>query len=67
MNSIVLHRDDLLEIIKLIDSLKPVSESATVMCDSSSGIGQIVEAVVYIDLNGLKGSFRKTIVDETSW
>lgn len=67
MNSIVLHRDDLLEIINIIDSLKPASESATIICDNSSGIGQIVEAVVYIDLNGLKGSFRKTIVDETSW
>lgn len=67
MNSIYLHRDDLLDILKFMDSFKEV-DIVEVTSDNSSGIGQIVEANLHhVDLNGLKVKVSKTIVDETSW
>lgn len=67
MNRVTLHRDDLERLIQIIDSTKPVMNTITIYEDNSSGIGSIVEAEVFIDLNGLKGKFKVTIADESSW
>jgi hypothetical protein len=75
MNQITLHRDDLETILKLVDQLNPADELinklgagyVTIYQDQSSGIGSIIEAEVDVDINGLAGKFKQTIVDEGSW
>lgn len=73
MNQITLHRDDLETILRLVDQLNPpddmklASGYVTIYCDTSSGIGSIIDAEVDVDLNGLQGKFKQRIVDESSW
>lgn len=67
MNTVYLHRDDLNRLIQIIDSTKPVSNMITVHQDNSSGIGYTTDAEVMIDMNGMTGSFKVNIVDESSW
>jgi hypothetical protein len=78
MNEITLHRDDLEEILRLVDNLNPAhrdvlhgeklgSGYVTIYSDQSSGIGQLVDAEVDVDLNGFRGKFKQRIVDESSW
>ena len=67
MNRVYLHRDDLERLIQIIDSTKSDSSMITVYQDGSSGIGYITEGEVMVDLNGLKGTFKVTVVDESSW
>lgn len=73
MQEITLHRDDLETILKMVDKINPAHDSnlaagyVTIYCDQSSGIGSIIEAEVSVDLNGMRGKFKQTIVDESSW
>ena len=67
MQSVVLHRDDLKTLLQILDSTNPFMDTITVYQDRSSGIGAITEAEVFIDLHGLKGKFKVTIEDESSW
>ena len=73
MNTIRLHRDDLETIIKIVDQLNPADSTrlaggfVTITSDGSSGIGDIVEIEVPVDINGLYGTFKKTIIDESRW
>jgi hypothetical protein len=70
---VTLHRDDIVNILNLIDKVNPVSDntigSGCVMLhvDQSSGIGAIVTAELPATVNGLKGTFRQKIMDESSW
>jgi hypothetical protein len=70
---VTLHRDDLLTLLKLIDSVNPVDDKllgagyVTLHVDSSSGIGSIVIAELPVNMNGVRGLFRHTIIDESSW
>lgn len=67
MNSIYLHRDDLETIIKFMEAV-PGSHTVEITCDNSSGIGSIIKASLHaVDLNGMKVTITKDIVDETSW
>lgn len=74
MKEITLHRDDLESILQLVDQLNPANDEGrlsagyiTIYQDQSSGIGSIIEAEVDVDINGLRGKFKRTIVDESSW
>jgi hypothetical protein len=73
MNEITLHRDDLETILRLVDTLNPDngeklgSGYVTIYSDQSSGIGQLIDAEVDVELNGLSGKFKQSIVDESSW
>ncbi len=73
MQQITLHRDDLETILKMVDQLNPANSTelgagyVTIYCDQSSGIGSIIEAEVSLDLHGMHGRFKRTIVDESSW
>lgn len=75
MKEITLHRDDLETILQLVDQLNPANDEngklgagyVTIYCDNSSGIGSVIEAEVDVDINGLNGKFKRTIVDESSW
>ena len=73
MQTIRLHRDDLEAILKIVDQLNPADSTrlaagmVTITEDASSGIGSIVEIEVPVDINGMWGTFKKTIVDESSW
>jgi hypothetical protein len=70
---ITIHRDDLEAIIRLIDELnapddmKLGSGYATIYCDTSSGIGSLIDAEVVTEVNGLQGKFKQRIVDQSSW
>lgn len=70
---ITLHRDDLEKIILMVDSLSPASTMklsagyVTIYCDQSSGIGQLIDAEVDVEVNGFQGKFKQRIVDEGSW
>lgn len=70
---ITLHRDDLEKILTFVDKLNSptnVRVSAgyvTIYSDQSSGIGQLIDAEVDVELNGLYGKFKQRIVDEGSW
>jgi hypothetical protein len=73
MKEIVLHRDDLETILQLVDQLNPADETklgagyVTIYSDSSSGIGTSIDAEVDVEINGLRGKFKRSIVDESSW
>ncbi len=73
MNEITLHRDDLETILRLVDTLNPAqgeklgSGYVTIYSYSSSGIGFLIDAEVDVELNGLSGKFKQSIVDESSW
>lgn len=73
MGSVHLHRDDLEAILKIVDELNPADDTrlaagmVTITEDNSSGIGPVIDIEVPVDINGLYGTFKKTIVDEGSW
>ena len=78
MNEITLHRDDLETILRLVDNLNPAhgdvqfgtklgSGYVTIYSDQSSGIGQLIDAEVDVDLNGIRGKFKQRIADESNW
>jgi hypothetical protein len=70
---ITIHRDDLEAIIKLVDAMNPAgtlklgSGYVTIYSDQSSGIGQLIDAEVATEINGIVGKFKQRIVDESSW
>jgi len=72
MNEITLHRDDLETILRLVDSISPDIENlgtgyVTIYSQQSSGIGQLIDAEVDVTVNGIRGKFKQSIVDESSW
>jgi hypothetical protein len=73
MNEITLHRDDLETILRLVDTLNPAqgeklgSGYVTIYSYPSSGIGFLIDAEVDVELNGVNGKFKQSIVDESSW
>jgi hypothetical protein len=66
-SSIYLHRDDILTIQQFLDAF-PEAHQVEITCDSSSGIGAIIDATIHAcTVNGQRVSVTKSIVDETSW
>jgi len=66
MTKIYLHKEDLIEIMKFMDSFG--CDVAEITCDNSSGIGSIIEAHIHNTiLNGHTVTVKKTISDESSW
>lgn len=62
-----LHRDDLETLIQLIDKLDTPDGYVTLEEDNSSGIGFIIYAHFFLEVNGVKGKFTQTLVDESNW
>lgn len=67
MSKISLHKSDIKEIQRVIDSFPHASDYIEIEVDSSSGIGSIVTVILKTTVNGHFGEFRKAIVDESSW
>jgi hypothetical protein len=67
MSKIGLHKDDIREIQKLLDSFPDAADYIEIEVDSSSGIGFIVTVIMKTTVNGHFGEFRKAIVDASSW
>ena len=67
MSKIGLHKSDIKEIQRVLDSFPHASDYIEIEVDSSSGIGSIVTVMVKTTVNGHFGEFRKAIVDESSW
>lgn len=73
MTKIRIHRDDLAEILELVDQLNPVGVPklgagyVEICQDCSSGIGSILSANVSVEIDGHYGTFTKTIIDEEAW
>ena len=67
LSSIYLHKDDI-ETLKQFLAAFPEAHNVEVTSDTSSGIGAIIKATIHhAEVNGLKVSVTKTLVDETSW
>ena len=66
MNKISLYRDDVETILQFIKKY-PESEYVTITCDSSSGIGSIIDASIGAVINGDLVTLTKHIVDVSSW
>jgi hypothetical protein len=67
MNTIYLHRDDIISIQKFLDSF-PDKDIVQITSDNSSGIGSIIKAsVIGATVNGNVVTVTKDIVDESSW
>jgi len=66
MNKISLHRDDVETILQFIKKY-PEVEYVSITCDSSSGIGSIIDASIGTIINGDIVTLTKHIVDESSW
>lgn len=67
MNTIYLHRDDIISIQKFLDSF-PDKDTVQITSDNSSGIGSIIKAsVIGAMVNGNVVTVTKDIVDESSW
>jgi hypothetical protein len=65
--SIYLHRDDLQSILQFMDAFSD-SHTVEITSDNSSGIGTIVDAHLHaVDMNGMKVTVTKNLVDENSW
>lgn len=73
MNEITLHRDHLEKILALVDKMNPADTLklsagyVTIYSDQSSGIGQLVDAEIDVEIHGIHGKFKQRIVDESSW
>jgi hypothetical protein len=65
MNTISLHKDDLIAIKEFTDKYE--SDYFTITVDSSSGIGSIVNVSLNAVINGDVVTLSKNIVDESSW
>lgn len=67
MNTIYLHRDDIISIQKFLDSF-PDKDVVQITSDNSSGIGSLIKAsVIGAMVNGNVVTVTKDIVDESSW
>lgn len=66
MNTISLHRDDLLAIQNFASKYEN-ADYITISVDSSSGIGSLVKASLFATINGDVVTITKDIVDESSW
>lgn len=74
MQTIYLHRDDLVKMIEFIDKINPdgtlMLQAGTVKIDydNSSGIGAVIKASCpHMYEDGKYGDLTITIADETSW
>ena len=65
MNTISLHKDDLIAIKEFTDKYE--SDYFTISVDSSSGIGSLVNVSLNAVINGDVVTISKNIVDESSW
>ena len=65
MNTISLHKDDLIAIKEFTDKYE--ADYFTISVDSSSGIGSIVNVSLNAIVNGDVVTISKNIVDESSW
>lgn len=67
MNTIYLHRDDLVSLQKFMEAF-PDKEFVELNADNSSGIGTILTATIKaVVVNGNVVDVSKTLVDESSW
>jgi Holliday junction resolvase len=67
VQSIYLHRDDVETILKFMNAFDG-HHTVEVTSDNSSGIGSIIKATLHaVNINGMKVSVTKDIVDETNW
>lgn len=66
MNTISLHKDDLVAIQKFVSKYEN-ADYITISVDSSSGIGSLVKASIFAVINGDPVTITKDIVDESSW
>lgn len=66
MNTISLHKDDLVAIKEFTDKY-PDTPYITITVDSSSGIGSLVSVSLNTIINQDVVTISKNIVDESSW
>lgn len=73
MKTIRIHRDDLVEILEMVDDLNPAGAPklgagyVEITEGGSSGLGAVLSAAVGVEIDGYFGTFTKTIIDEEAW
>ena len=66
MNSIYLHKEDLEQLVKFMDSFG--HDIVEITSDNSSGIGSIIDAHLHgVTINGQIVTVKKNLADESSW
>lgn len=63
--SITLDRDELLEIVELVQKLE--SGGVTITIESQNEIGRVLTASVFYKIDNIFGQFKATITDESDW
>lgn len=67
MKSLYLHKDDIQAIVQFMNAF-PDCNTVELTADDSSGIGTLINAHIHhVDLNGMRVTVTKEIVDESSW
>jgi hypothetical protein len=69
MNRVRLRHNDLVNMLKVVDSIAKSEDNVfleIIEC-GGNGIGSIVEVEIPVEINGERGWFRKAIVTEESW
>jgi hypothetical protein len=69
MNRVRLRHNDLVHMLKVVDSIAKSEDNVLleiIEC-GGNGIGSIVEVEIPVEINGERGWFRKAIVTEESW
>lgn len=66
MNKVRLHISELKDIISFLDKF-PDTEQITIMTDSSSGIGTLVDVEIDSVIHGMDVKIKYSVSDESTW
>lgn len=65
INKVLLEIEDVEKILNIMK--RTGSNSCTVIQNNDSGIGSVTDIEVFLKFNGIVGTFRVNIEDETNW
>ena len=66
MDKIIIMRDELEDIVKILDKFTGATY-VELQKDTSSGIGYVLKAAIPLELDGTKGTFTTDITSEKDW
>jgi glycerol-3-phosphate responsive antiterminator len=67
VNSVYLHKDDVKEILAILEELKPENDMVKIDVDTSSGIGAHTTATVNMKVGNYNGEFTTVISSVENW
>jgi len=66
MDRILIMRDELEEIVRILDKFTGATY-VELQKDASSGIGYVLKAAVPLEVEGIRGTFTTDITNEKDW